>query len=93
MVPSAENQEIVPGLGNISVETLRTLLTQLEGGTNAIAGAAPSPFSQAVRRSPLPPSFRGVGDLRFTGITDPAEYLGRFNTEMELYQVEDPNQV
>ena len=71
------------------METLRTLLTQLEGGNNVIAGAAPSPFSQAVRRSPLPPSFRGVGDLRFTGITDPAEYLGRFNTEMELYQVED----
>ena len=91
-VPSTENQETqqtIPDLGNISVETLRTFLTHLEGGNNVIAGVAPSPFSQDVRRSTLPPSFRGVGDLRFTEITNTAEYLGRFNTEMELYQMED----
>lgn len=28
-------------------------------------------------------------DLKFDGSTDPVEYLSRFNTEMDVYQVED----
>ena len=73
-VPPTSNQgthQTILSLGNISVETLRTFLTQLEGGNNAIAGAAPSHFSHAIRISPIPPSFRGVRDLRFTEITEP----------------------
>ena len=71
------------------METLRQFITQLEGGNNVIPGVAPSPFTQAVQSSPLTTLFQRVGDLRFTRITDIAEYLRRFNTKMELYHVED----
>ncbi|KAK1356083.1 hypothetical protein POM88_049339 [Heracleum sosnowskyi] len=66
--------------------------SNLEARAQVVPGledAAPSPFSAAVREAPLPLAFRGTGDLRFNGSTDPAEYIGRFNIEMELYQVED----
>ena len=31
-----------------------------------------------------------TGDLKFDGSSDPMEYLSRFNTEMEVYQVKEP---
>ncbi|XP_074374821.1 uncharacterized protein LOC141715244 [Apium graveolens] len=46
-----------------------------------------SPFTQEIRTAPLPPGFRTNPDLTFKGDTDPAAYLIRFNTEMEVYQV------
>ncbi|KAK1382933.1 hypothetical protein POM88_020668 [Heracleum sosnowskyi] len=48
-----------------------------------------SPFTKKVRDSPLPRSYRGVGDLKFNGTMDPVEFLSRFNTEMEVYQIKD----
>lgn len=48
-----------------------------------------SPFTKKVRESPLPRTYRGVGDLKFDGTTDPVAYLSRFNTEMEVYQIKD----
>ncbi|XP_074362952.1 uncharacterized protein LOC141703295 [Apium graveolens] len=51
------------------------------------ASAAPSPFTAAIRSSPLPRVFRHNPDLLFNGEADPAEYLIQFNTEMEVYQV------
>ena len=50
---------------------------------------AVSPFSTAVRHSPLLATFRGTEDLRYNGTTDPVEYIGCFTTEMELHQVSD----
>ncbi|KAK1363262.1 hypothetical protein POM88_038823 [Heracleum sosnowskyi] len=81
--------QTIPGFEGINVNALRRLIAQSEGQGGAIPDATPSPFSAAVREAPLPPAFRGTGDLRFNGSTDPTEYIGRFNTEMELYQVED----
>ncbi|KAK1389694.1 hypothetical protein POM88_017872 [Heracleum sosnowskyi] len=91
-IPHIEPQggtQTIPGLEGINVNALRRLIAQSEGQGGAIPDAAPSPFSTVVREAPLPPTFRGTGDLRFNGSTDPAEYIGRFNTEMELYQVGD----
>ncbi|XP_074328488.1 uncharacterized protein LOC141666400 [Apium graveolens] len=51
------------------------------------ASAAPSPFTAAIRSSPLPRVFRHNPDLLFNGEADPAEYLIQFNTEMEVYKV------
>ncbi|XP_063948098.1 uncharacterized protein LOC135152192 [Daucus carota subsp. sativus] len=48
-----------------------------------------SPFTKKVRESPLPRIHRGVGDLRFNGTTDPVEYLSQFDTDMEVYQIQD----
>ncbi|XP_074336414.1 uncharacterized protein LOC141673562 [Apium graveolens] len=50
----------------------------------------PSPFTAAIRSSPLPRVFRHNPDLLFNGETHPAEYLIQFNTEMEFYQVPEP---
>ncbi|XP_074327691.1 uncharacterized protein LOC141665602 [Apium graveolens] len=51
---------------------------------------APSPFTDAIRSSPLPRVFRHNPDLLFDGKTNPAEYLIQFNTEMEVFQVSEP---
>ncbi|XP_074346144.1 uncharacterized protein LOC141684906 [Apium graveolens] len=47
------------------------------------------PFTKNISFSPLPWSYRGVGDLKFDGASDPVEYLSRFNKKMEVYQVRD----
>ncbi|XP_074337526.1 uncharacterized protein LOC141674725 [Apium graveolens] len=51
------------------------------------ASVAPSPFTAAIRSSPIPRVFKHNPDLLFNGEADPAEYLIQFNTEMEVYQV------
>lgn len=48
-----------------------------------------SPFTRRVRESPLPRIYRGVGDLKFNGTANPVEYLSRFDTEMDVYQIPD----
>lgn len=70
----------------VRVGDLRRLLDRMENqkkGTLAVATA--SPFSTAIRTSPLPRVFRHNPDLLFNGDADPAEYLIQFNTEMEVY--------
>ncbi|XP_074357369.1 uncharacterized protein LOC141697053 [Apium graveolens] len=51
------------------------------------ASAAPSPFTAAIRSSPLPQVFKHHPELLFNGEADLAEYLIQFNIEMEVYQV------
>lgn len=48
-----------------------------------------TPFTRKVKESPLPRSYKGVGDLKFDGTSDPVEFLSQFNIEMEVYQIED----
>ncbi|KAK1404551.1 hypothetical protein POM88_004156 [Heracleum sosnowskyi] len=77
-------------IGDLRVGDLRRLLVQMENKKRAPPPAtAPSPFTPAIRMSPLPPAFRSNLELAFNGDADPAEYLARFNTEMEVYQVPD----
>ncbi|KAK1399354.1 hypothetical protein POM88_009217 [Heracleum sosnowskyi] len=77
-------------IGDLGVGDLRRLLVQMENEKRAPPPAtAPSPFTPAIRMSPLPPAFRSNLELAFNGDADPAEYLARFNTEMEVYQVPD----
>ncbi|XP_074377549.1 uncharacterized protein LOC141719065 [Apium graveolens] len=45
----------------------------------------PSPFSVAVREAQLPVGYRNTtSDLRFHESSDPLEFLGRFNIEMDV---------
>ncbi|XP_074322903.1 uncharacterized protein LOC141659875 [Apium graveolens] len=49
-----------------------------------------SPFSVAIREAHLPAGYRNTtSDLRFHGSSDPVEFLGQFNIEMDVYQVSD----
>ncbi|KAL1815684.1 hypothetical protein ACET3Z_018258 [Daucus carota] len=80
---------MIPGLDGVSVDALKGLLVQFGVQGHTVQEEAASPFSTAVRQSPLPATFRGTGDLRYNGTTDPTEYIGRFTTEMELHQVSD----
>ena len=68
----------------------RSLLAHLEGGKISATAQAPSPFSAAVREAQLPVGYRNVPqDLRFHGNADSIKFLGRFNIEMDVYQVSD----
>lgn len=72
------------------VKDLREALRKLRLEKQSLEGlTVDSPFTKMVRDSPLPPKYRGVGDLKFSGTTDPVEYLSRFDTEMEVYQVKN----
>lgn len=47
-----------------------------------------SPFTHEIRTAPLPAVFRGHHlDMTYNGDTDPAEFVIRFNNEMDVYQV------
>ncbi|XP_074363199.1 uncharacterized protein LOC141703637 [Apium graveolens] len=72
----------------VRVRDLRRILDEMEQEKRGPpASAAPSPFTAAIRSSPLPRVFRHNPDLLFNGEADLAEYLIQFNTEMEVYQV------
>ena len=72
----------------VRVRDLRRILDEMEREKRGPpASAAPSPFTAAIRSSPLPRVFRHNPDLLFNGEADPTEYLIQFNTEMEVYQV------
>ncbi|XP_074346642.1 uncharacterized protein LOC141685441 [Apium graveolens] len=69
---------------------LKRLLNHLEGGRVTATAQAPSPFVAVVREAQLPAGYRNTtNELRFHGISDPVEFLGRFNIEMDVYQVPD----
>ncbi|XP_074356818.1 uncharacterized protein LOC141696593 [Apium graveolens] len=71
--PQQPNVQTIPGVGTFNVNDLKRLLNHLEGG-----------------RAQLPAGYRNTtNDLRFHGNSDPVEFLGRFNIEMDVYQVPD----
>ncbi|XP_074355327.1 uncharacterized protein LOC141694568 [Apium graveolens] len=81
--------QTIPGVRTFNIGDLKRLLNHLEGRVTATA-EIPSPFSAAVREAQLPAEYRNTtSDLRFHGNSDPVEFLGRFNIEMDVYQVPD----
>ncbi|XP_074374144.1 uncharacterized protein LOC141714528 [Apium graveolens] len=79
----------ITGVGTFNIGDLKRLLNHLEGRVTATA-EIPSPFSAAVREAQLSAVYRNTtSDLRFHGNSDPVEFLGRFNIEMDVYQVPD----
>ncbi|XP_074356227.1 uncharacterized protein LOC141695923 [Apium graveolens] len=46
-------------------------------------------FSDGEDRQYKVKDLKGLGDLKFSGITDPVEYLSRFKTKIEVYQIND----
>lgn len=69
---------------------LTKLLTHLEEGRIIATAQVPSPFSAAIREAQLPGRYwNTINDLCFHGNSDPEEFLGRFNIEMDVYQVPD----
>lgn len=84
------NVKNIPGIGNFNVDYLKRLLSHLEGGRVTATMEVPSPFSATVREAQYPPGYRNTtNDLCFNGSSDPIEFLGRFNIEMDVYQVPD----
>lgn len=63
--PPHGQQVLIPGLDGITVDALKGLLVQFGMHANVVPEEAASPFSTAVRESPLPLSFQGTGDLRY----------------------------
>ena len=89
---SAEDEEVVSdgGDGQYKMNDLRKALEKLKQDKRSHDGLAiTSPFTRQVRDSPLPRNYRGTEDLKFDGTVDPVEYVSRFNTEMEVYQIKD----
>ncbi|XP_074377457.1 uncharacterized protein LOC141718978 [Apium graveolens] len=81
--------QTIPGVGTFNVGDLKRLLNHLEGRVTATA-EIPSPFSVAVREAQLSAGYRNTtSDLHFHRNSDPVEFLGRFNIEMDVYQVPD----
>lgn len=76
----------------MKVDDLLNLLTQIKGQKEHTPSQTQSPFTLSIRCATLPSGFRGIGDLRFSGNTDPAEYLGTFSIEMKVYLMEDLTQ-
>ncbi|XP_074377813.1 uncharacterized protein LOC141719323 [Apium graveolens] len=66
---------------------IHRLLNHLEGGRVTATAQAPSPFTAIVREVQLPAGYRNTtNDLHFLGNSDPMEFLGHFNIEMDVYQ-------
>ncbi|KAK1399685.1 hypothetical protein POM88_009548 [Heracleum sosnowskyi] len=85
-----DTSESAEGDGKYKEEDLRKVLKKIMAEKGPQSGlTVGSPFTKKVRDSPLPRSYRGVGDLKFNGTMDPVEFLSRFNTEMEVYQIKD----
>ncbi|XP_074336593.1 uncharacterized protein LOC141673751 [Apium graveolens] len=81
--------QTIPGVGTFNLGDLKRLLNHLEGRVTATA-EIPSPFSVAVREAQLPAGYRNTtSDLCFHRNSDPVEFLGHFNIEMDVYQVPD----
>ncbi|KAK1380927.1 hypothetical protein POM88_027671 [Heracleum sosnowskyi] len=85
-----DTSESAEGDGKYKEEDLQKVLKKIMAEKGPQSGlTVGSPFTRKVRDSPLPRSYRGVGDLKFDGTMDPVEFLSRFNTEMEVYQIKD----
>ncbi|XP_074352551.1 uncharacterized protein LOC141691688 [Apium graveolens] len=81
--------QTIPGVGTFNVGDLKRLFNHLEGRVTTTV-EIPSPFSVAVREAQLSAGYRNTtSDLRFHGNSDPVEFLGHFNIEMDVYQVPD----
>ncbi|XP_074352368.1 uncharacterized protein LOC141691537 [Apium graveolens] len=81
------HMQTISGMGTFNVDDLKRLLNHLEGRVTATTNI-PSPFSVAVREAQLLVGYRNTtSDLRFHGSSDPVQFLGRFNIEMDVYQV------
>lgn len=77
--------------GEFNREELKKVLSKLKEEKKSQATVAiSSPFIKKVKKSPLPRSYRMFGDLKFDGSSDHMEYISRFNTEMEVYQIKEP---
>ncbi|XP_074346618.1 uncharacterized protein LOC141685413 [Apium graveolens] len=75
---------------NMEEHPTMRLLNHLEGGRVSATAQAPSPFAAVVREAQLPAGYRNTtNDLHFYGNSDPVEFLGRFNIEMDVYQGPD----
>ncbi|XP_074375206.1 uncharacterized protein LOC141716962 [Apium graveolens] len=85
------NVQTIPGVGTFNLNDLKRLLNHhLEGGRVPATAQAPSPFAAIVREAQLPAGYRNTtNDLHFYGNSDPVEFLGRFNIEMDVYQLPD----
>ncbi|XP_074327063.1 uncharacterized protein LOC141665004 [Apium graveolens] len=84
------NVQTIPGVGTFNMNDLKRLLSHLEGGRVTATAQAPSPFVTVVREAQLPAGYRNTtNDLHFHGTSDPVEFLGHFNIEMDVYQVPD----
>ncbi|XP_074378162.1 uncharacterized protein LOC141719683 [Apium graveolens] len=84
------NVQIIPGVGTFNVNDHQRLLNHLEGGKVTTIAQAPSPFAAVVREAQPPAGYRNTtNDLHFHGNSDPVEFLGHFNIEMDVYQVPD----
>ncbi|KAL8148773.1 hypothetical protein AgCh_005948 [Apium graveolens] len=82
--PQQPNVQTIPGVGTFNVNDLKRLLNHLEGGRVTATAQAPSPFAAVVREAQLPAGYRNTtNDLRFHGNSDPVEFLGHFNIEMD----------
>ncbi|XP_074363975.1 uncharacterized protein LOC141704675 [Apium graveolens] len=95
-VPSTDEAPIVvpvashSATGTFNVNALKKLFNHLEGGRVTATAQAPSPFSAVVREAQLPAGYRNTtNDLHLHGNSDPVEFLGHFNIEMDVYQVPD----
>lgn len=85
MPPNIQN---IPGVGTVNVDDFKRLLAHLDGGRVSATAQTPSLFSAEVREAQLPAGYRTMtNDLRFYGNADPVEFLGRFDIEMDMYQV------
>lgn len=77
--------------GQSRVEELRETLRKLKDERKSKFGfVLASPFAKRLKESPLPKFYKINNSLKFNGISDPIEYLIRFNIEMEAYRVEEP---
>ncbi|XP_074323876.1 uncharacterized protein LOC141660793 [Apium graveolens] len=77
----------IPGVGPFNVNDLKKLLNHLEGRVTSTT-EIPSPFSADVREAQLSAGYcNTTSDLRFHGSSDPVEFLGPFNIEMDVYQM------
>ncbi|XP_074373772.1 uncharacterized protein LOC141714133 [Apium graveolens] len=88
--PKQPNIQTIPGVGTFNVNDLKRLLNHLQGERVTATAQAHSPFAAIVREAQLPAGYRNtINDLHFHGNSDPVEFLGRFNIEMDVYQVPD----
>ncbi|XP_074371492.1 uncharacterized protein LOC141712443 [Apium graveolens] len=61
-----------------------------QGEFQQVAEQPQQPNVQTIPRAQLPAGYRNTtNDLRFHGNSDPVEFLGHFNIEMDVYQVPD----
>lgn len=75
-------------VGDINIISLKKLLYKMEANKNIVNPVSTfSPFTRAIRTTPLPPGFKTNSDLIFNADIDSTAYLIHFNSEKDVYQV------